>query len=316
VDASLWFVIAVFEYLQKVRNGPTARQDRVTLFQAIETILEGYSRGTRYGIRLDDDGLLRAGQPGAQLTWMDAKVGDWVVTPRIGKPVEVQALWLNALWIANQSTSRWEHHLTQGLRSFRDRFWNKELGFLNDVVDVNHEPNTFDATLRPNQILAVGGLPMPLLDGEVARLVVEVVEDQLVAPLGLRSLAPTQRGYSPQYTGGVRERDGIYHQGPVWPWLHGAFVEAWVRVHGRTNEVKRTARKRFLAPLLAHLEEAGLGHISEITDAESPYTPRGCPFQAWSVGEALRLDRIVLTESVARPSPKAGNKRLRGMVPA
>jgi glycogen debranching enzyme len=145
---------------------------------------------------------------------------------------------------------------------------------------------------------------------------VEVMEDQLLTPLGLRSLGPTQPGYHARYSGGVAERDGVYHQGTVWPWLHGAFVEAWVRVHGGTNEVKRTARKRFLTPLLEHLEEAGLGHISEIADAEAPYTSRGCPFQAWSVGEALRLEQTVLAETVRKTSGKVIKKRGRGMVPA
>jgi glycogen debranching enzyme len=169
------------------------------------------------------------------------------------------------------------------------------------VIDCNHQPGTVDAAFRPNQILAVGGLPFSLLEAEQALRVVVAVEARLWVPLGLRSLAPGEPGYAPRYQGDASERDGCYHQGTVWPWLIGPFVEAWVRVRGETNDVKREARGKFLAPILAHLEEAGLGHISEIADAEAPHTPRGCPFQAWSVGEALRLDRTVLAETNAAP---------------
>jgi predicted glycogen debranching enzyme len=310
VDASLWFVVAAYEYMKVAAKGTPSVSDESILRGAIEAILEGYASGTRYGIRMDDDALLTAGQPGVQLTWMDAKVGDWVVTPRIGKPVEVQALWINALWIANQFTSRWEDKLSHAVYSFRERFWNPERGFLNDVVDVNHQVGMIDSLLRPNQIFAVGGLPMQLLDGELARLVVEVVEDQLLTPLGLRTLGPKEQAYCGRCTGGVAQRDGAYHQGTAWPWLLGPFVEAWVRVHGNTTEAKRVARQRFLAPVMQHLEEAGLGHVSEIADAESQHTPRGCPFQAWSLGEILRLHRVVL----AVPNNKPGPKRKRELV--
>jgi len=323
VDASLWYITAVHEYLDASKSvisssvnseaTPTADDERPTdllktdslitdslvasrLLAAVEAILDGYSRGTRFGIRLDSDGLLAAGTPGVQLTWMDAKVGDWVVTPRIGKPVEIQALWLNALKIVSRWSRRWEAAFEHGLASFRDRFWNAAGGCLYDVVDCNHQRGVVDATFRPNQILAVGGLPFSLLDEEQALCVVAAVEARLWVPLGLRSLAPGEPGYTRRYEGGVRERDGAYHQGTVWPWLIGPFVEAWVRVRGGTNQARREARGKFLAPLLAHLEEAGLGHVSEIADAEAPHTPRGCPWQAWSVGEALRLDQVVLAE--------------------
>jgi predicted glycogen debranching enzyme len=227
---------------------------------------------------------------------MDAKVGDWVVTPRIGKPVEVQALWLNALWIGSRRSERWADLLARGRAAFAERFWNQARGCLFDVVDCDHRAGATDAALRPNQIFAVGGLPLALLEGERARQVVDVVERRLWTPLGLRSLAAAEPGYTPRYQGDVRARDGSYHQGTVWPWLLGAFVDAWVRVRGATTEVKREARQRFLAPLLAHLDQAGLGHVSEIADGDPPHTPRGCPFQAWSVGEALRLDQVVLAE--------------------
>jgi predicted glycogen debranching enzyme len=291
VDASLWYIIAVHEYLQAAKLHPDVQR---RLHAAVEAILTGYAAGTRFGIRLDDDGLLAAGVPGVQLTWMDAKVGDWVVTPRIGKPVEVQALWLNALWIASRFNDQWRPLFERGRTSFESRFWHDAGGYLADVVDPDGRRGTMGATLRPNQIFAVGGLPVALLDGQRARRVVDVVEASLLTPLGLRSLAPGSASYAPRYRGGVRERDGAYHQGTVWPWLMGAFVEAWVRVRRDTPEAKREARARFVEPLLQHLGDAGLGHVSEIADAELPHTPRGCPFQAWSLGELLRLMEKVL----------------------
>ena len=304
VDASLWFVIVVHEFLQAAQKERLALNgDRKKLIGAVETILNGYSRGTRFGIRADADGLLACGVPGEQLTWMDAKVGDWVVTPRIGKPVEVQALWLNALWIASQHNDHWKEPLQRGLDSFQARFWNAERKMLYDVVDVNNRPGTFDASFRPNQILAVGGLPLRLIEDNRAFLIVEAVKNHLWTPLGLRSLAPGEPGFVPHYEGGVRERDGAYHQGTVWPWLIGAFVDAWVWIHKRTPPAIHEARRAYLQPLLDHLAEAGLGHISEIADAEAPHTPRGCPWQAWSVGEALRLDRVVLPEPAKLAPP-------------
>jgi predicted glycogen debranching enzyme len=298
VDASLWYVIAVGDLLADVTAKVLAR-DRRKLRDAVQAILDGYSRGTRYGIRSDDDGLLAAGEPGVQLTWMDAKIGDWVVTPRIGKPVEIQALWLNALAIGATVTedARWSKLFTRGIESFRDRFWHAAGGYLYDVIDMNHEPGAVDASFRPNQIFAVGGLPRALLDGLQARQVVDAVEARLWTPLGLRTLAPGEPGYTPTYEGDVHSRDAAYHQGTVWPWLLGSFTDAWVRVRGSTAAARRDARVRFLEPLLRHLEVAGLGHISEIADAEPPHTPRGCPFQAWSVGETLRLAEVVLSDA-------------------
>jgi predicted glycogen debranching enzyme len=298
VDASLWYVVAVHDFLRAAEagRGKATRRDQQALRRAVEAILAGYAGGTRYGIRCGADGLLAAGQPGVQLTWMDAKVGDWVVTPRVGKPVEVQALWLNALRIGSAFSDRWGEAFERGRDSFRRRFWNDSGGCLYDVVDADHEPGKSDASFRPNQIFAVGGLPFPVLEGEQAKRVVDAVEARLLTPIGLRSLAPGEPGYTGRYQGGVRERDGAYHQGTVWPWLLGPFVEAWVRARGSTAVAKREARTRFLKPLLAHLGEAGLGHVSEIADGDPPHTPRGCPFQAWSVGEALRLDQSVLAK--------------------
>jgi glycogen debranching enzyme len=215
------------------------------------------------------------------------------VTPRIGKPVEVQALWINALRAGAAFDPAWAGPAELAARSFPLRFWNESAGCLFDVVDVDFAPGANDASVRPNQIFAIGGLPSPVISGAQAASVLRVVESELLTPLGLRSLSPHHPDYRPRYEGGVRERDGAYHQGTVWPWLACAFVEAWLRVHGRGEQALAEARERFLAPLLAHGLQAGLGHVSEIADAEAPHTPRGCPFQAWSVGEVLRMTGIL-----------------------
>jgi predicted glycogen debranching enzyme len=305
VDASLWFVVVVGELLAAAARAgkPVPTAERRRLEAAVVAILEGYERGTRYGIGADEDGLLRAGVPGVQLTWMDAKIGDWVVTPRIGKPVEVQALWINALRVGAAVDSRWGALADRAQASFAARFWNPERSCLFDVVDSDGVSGRTDATLRPNQIFAVGGLPHPVLSGTRARAVVDTVEHELLTPLGLRSLGPAESGYQPRYEGGPRERDAAYHQGTVWPWLLGAWVEAWLRVVGDDAEHRAAARRRFLEPVLAHRAEAGLGHVSEIADAEPPHTPRGCPFQAWSVGEILRLERLLAKPGV-EPRPR------------
>ena len=307
-DASLWYVIAVGETLKAAADVEPAQRRR--LVAAVEAILDGYARGTRYGIRATEDGLLAAGMAGQQLTWMDARVAGREITPRIGKPVELQALWLNALAtavaLASPSAARWDDLFRRGQAAFELRFWDETHGRLHDVVDVEHRPGVVDATFRPNQLLAVGGLPLPLLTGARARRVVDAVEAALLTPLGLRSLAPDEPGYCPTYQGGVEARDGAYHQGTVWPWLMGPFVEAYVRVRGGTAEAKRVARARFIAPLLAHLDEAGLGHVSEVADAGPPGRPGGCPFQAWSLGELLCVERGVLADV---PHPAVGQRR-------
>jgi predicted glycogen debranching enzyme len=259
----------------------------------VQAILSGYFRGTRYGIRCDADGLLRAGVPGEQLTWMDVRIGGWVVTPRIGKPVEVESLWLAALKIGGQFDSQWSDVAARGLKSFRARFWNESLGCLYDVVDVDHQAGKVDESVRPNQILAVGGLPENLLDVKRARRVVDLVEDRLWTPLGLRTLDPADPAYAPHYVGGVKERDAVYHQGAAWPWLAGPFIEAWVRVRGDSPKVRAQARTQFLEPLLERLEIAGLGHLPEIADGDAPHAPRGCPFQAWSLGELIRAQTLL-----------------------
>ena len=309
VDASLWYVVAAGEFLEAcdAHGFPLAPARRRALHAAITAILDGHIAGTRYGIHADTDGLLAAGEPGWQLTWMDARADGREITPRIGKPVEVQALWAAALAVGARLRPRFGDRLERVRRAFPERFWNDDLGHLNDVVDCDHVPGCVDPTLRPNQVLAVGGLPLRLLSGLAARRVVDVVESRLWTPLGLRSLAPGEPGYAPRYVGGPSERDARYHQGTVWPWLVGPFVEAWLHVHGDTPGARQVAHERFLAPLLAHLDEAGLGHVSEIADAESPHTPRGCPFQAWSLGELLRLRRVVLAPAASRPAALVGN---------
>lgn len=295
VDASLWYVIAVGDYLRAVEKNPKITADCQTekLREAIKVILTGYHDGTRFRIHADSDGLLAAGEPGYQLTWMDARVEGHEITPRIGKPVEIQALWLNALAIAGQFSARWKPVFEKGRESFEKRFWNNEGGYLYDVVDCGHEPGVTDDAFRPNQIFAVGGLPLVLLSPERARRIVDAVEAKLLTPVGLRSLAPNEPGYVGHYGGSVAQRDGSYHQGTVWPWLMGPFVEAWLRVRGNSAEAKAEARARFLPSLYEHLQHAGLGHISEIADGDFPHSPAGCPFQAWSLGELLRIEKLL-----------------------
>jgi predicted glycogen debranching enzyme len=292
VDSSLWFIIAGHELLAAAdrMHQPIDPHLAACLHDAFDAILTAYQQGTRYGIAADEDGLLRAGVAGMQLTWMDAKIGDWVVTPRIGKPVEVQALWINALRIAG---ARWTALAERASQSFAARFPDPRTGGLFDVIDADHVPGAVDARIRPNQIFAVGGLPFQVIGGDIAAGVVSLVRDRLLTPMGLRSLSADDPDYRPRYGGSPLERDAAYHQGTVWPWLLGPFVEAWLRVSPDKRGAAATAQAKFIAPLLAHLEAAGLGHVSEIADGDPPHTPRGCPFQAWSMGELIRLQSIL-----------------------
>ncbi|MFO1396217.1 MAG: amylo-alpha-1,6-glucosidase [Burkholderiales bacterium] len=282
VDASLWFVIVVHEFLAAVPGSPV----RAALLAAAEAILAGYTKGTRHGIRMDDDALLACGAPGVQLTWMDAKVGERVITPRSGKPVEVQALWYNALRLAGGAHAQAAARVAP---SFAARFVRRDGLGLHDVVDVDHVRGTVDASVRPNQIFTVGGLPFPLVAGSAARAVVDVVLRDLVTPAGLRTLAPGDPRYRGRYEGDPAQRDGAYHQGTAWPWLLGPFTDAWLRVHGDDVATRREARERFVAPLVAALAARGQGHLSEIADGDAPHAWRGCPFQAWSQGELIRM---------------------------
>lgn len=289
IDASLWFVHAVERYLTYTKKTEPVR---TVAWPVVKQILDGYRKGTRYGIRLDRDGLIAGGVPGVQLTWMDAKVGEWVVTPRHGKPVEVQALWIRALAVGESLARKFrEPAYAERCRldrqaaadSFRRRFWHEPGGYLFDVVD---GPDGDDASIRPNQLYAIA-LCDDLVTEDQAKRVLDVVEAHLFTPVGLRTLSLKDPHYRPRYEGGVPERDGAYHQGTVWPFLLGVFITAWLKVRGR-HWSQRVRARSFLDGLAAHLNEGCLGQVSEIFDAEAPHQPRGCPAQAWSVAEPLR----------------------------
>ena len=284
-DASLWFIVAVHDLLRL--NGAESGL-RARLQNAADAIIAGHMAGTRFGIRVTDDGLLRTGEMGTQLTWMDARAAGIAVTPRIGKPVEIQALWYNALRIASAWTPGWTEHAEKAAGAFRDTFADGRTGGLIDVADADHVPGNADASVRPNQIFAVGGLPFALLSGAAAKATVDVVQRVLLTPMGLRTLDPADPRYCPHYNGAPDRRDRAYHQGTVWPWLIGPFVEAWLRVNGDRPRNRKFARQNFLPGLEAHVAAAGLGHVSEIADGDAPHNPCGCPFQAWSLGELIR----------------------------
>lgn len=281
-DATLWYFEAIRAY-----HAATGDDDLLgELFPLLAEIVDWYCEGTRYNIQLDgDDGLVYAGEAGLQLTWMDAKVGDWVVTPRIGKPVEVNALWYNAL----RSLSRFARHLGHSGEAYDrlaesnyqgfQRFWNESLGYCFDVLD---SPQGNDASLRPNQIFAVSLPESPLTDIQ-QRKVVEICGRVLLTSHGLRSLSPYEPDYRGYYGGNQFSRDGAYHQGTVWGWLLGAYVLAHLRVFNNPAQARQ-----FLAPMRHHLRTAGLGSISEIFNGDPPFSPKGCIAQAWSVAEVLR----------------------------
>jgi predicted glycogen debranching enzyme len=288
VDATLWFFEAIRAYVEYSGDIEFVRRK---LYGVLKEILDWHMRGTRYGIRVDDDGLLMAGEPGAQLTWMDAKIGDWVVTPRHGKPVEIQALWYNALRIFESFAEEFRdeearlptHELADlASRSFTTKFWNEEARCLYDLINGTEA----DGAIRPNQIFAAS-LHYAILPLEKTKPMLEAIERELLTPFGLRTLSPRDSRYRPQYEGGVWERDSAYHQGTVWPWLLGPFISAYVKAHDRSEESRNQARA-WIEGFSEHMQIAGLGQISEILDAEAPHRPRGCIAQAWSVAELLR----------------------------
>ena len=288
VDATLWFFEAVRAYLAYTGDLDFVQHE---LYSVLSDIISWHVRGTRFGIKLDSTGLLNSGEPGVQLTWMDAKVGDWVVTPRRGKPVEIQALWYNAVCIMEDIAGRlgdesvrkrYNNMAALTKWSFNRLVWNEKGSYLYDVV--NGGPP--DASIRPNQIFAVS-LPHSMLSPERAKQVVSIVEQHLLTPYGLRSLAPDDPQYRVRYTGDGASRDGAYHQGTVWPWLMGPFITAYIKVNAGSESARRQA-KAWLGPLRDHLTDAGLGHISEIFDGDVPHRPVGCIAQAWSVAEVLR----------------------------
>jgi predicted glycogen debranching enzyme len=285
-DATLWYFHAIDRYLAATGDRETLR----LLLPKLKGIVDHHIRGTRFGIRVDpSDGLLRQGEQGYQLTWMDAKVGDWVVTPRRGKPVEINALWYNALrllegWVLVEEgegpARSLAAHAERARQSFNARFWYAKGGYLYDVVDGDTGD---DPACRPNQVFALS-LPHPVLQQPRWRSVLSTVKERLLTPVGLRSLSPDHPDYKAKYYGDLRSRDAAYHQGTVWAWLIGPFIDAWVRVHPED----RTESRRFLDGFVAHLSDACVGSISEVFDAEPPYTPRGCIAQAWSVAEVVR----------------------------
>jgi predicted glycogen debranching enzyme len=304
-DATLWYFHAIDRYLQATGDRETLR----LLLPTLIDIVERHVQGTRFGIAVDPaDGLLRQGAPGYQLTWMDAKVEDWVVTPRRGKAVELNALWYNALrllegWVREERGAEEAAALTTRAgrvrASFNARFWHAPGGYLYDVVD--GEGGGDDAACRPNQLFAIS-LRHAVLDESRWASVVTVVRERLLTPMGLRTLAPGHPDYKATYDGDLRARDAAYHQGTVWPWLMGAFVEAWLRVHPTDHARMRALLEGFTS----HLDEACVGSVSEIFDAEVPFTPRGCISQGWSVAEVLRA--LILTAEPGTPAPRQGGE--------
>lgn len=293
VDAGLWLFVAVGRYLESSGDLATVRDE---LLPVLEDIVGWYDRGTGDGIRVAGDGLLAAGDPSTQLTWMDARVDGIAVTPRHGKAVEVNALWVNALGIVADLLERcgreseapaWRERAAEARHRFGEAFWDEAAGALYDVV----RDDGVDAAIRPNQILALA-LPHRLLDDHRARRVLRTVESRLLTPFGLRSLDPADPAYRPTYQGDAAARDGAYHQGTVWGWLLGPFITALVRYRG---EAGRAQARELAEGALAQLHEAGVGTCSEIFDGDPPHAPRGCIAQAWSVAELLR---VLLEETV------------------
>jgi predicted glycogen debranching enzyme len=295
-DATLWFFHALHRYVERTADRATLKM----MLPKLRDIVERHMQGTRFGIRMDPaDALLVQGQEGYQLTWMDAKVGDWVVTPRRGKAVEINALWYNALrllehWLRQEQSVADADYIEDTARrvqvSFNRRFWFESGGYLYDVVDA--EGGGDDDSCRPNQVLAIS-LDHPVLDHSLWQPVMKVVSERLLTPVGLRSLAPGSPAYKSKYFGDLRARDAAYHQGTVWAWLIGPYIDAYLKLHPE----QRDEARNLLLGFLPHLNEQCVGSISEIFDAEEPHTPRGCIAQAWSVAEVLRCwAKTALTE--------------------
>jgi len=288
VDASLWYINAAYQYLRFAKDLKTIRKD---LYGVLKEIVEYYKKGMRFNIHMDTDGLIYAGERGVQLTWMDAKVCDWVVTPRTGKAVEINALWYNALKIMSffaremnfYDESKDYNIIAEKVnKSFNDAFWFEEGRYLYDFINGETKNNA----IRPNQIFAVS-LPYSMLSKDKQRGVVETVKVHLLTPYGLRSLSTKDKDYVGHYLGNVFERDSAYHQGTVWAWLIGPYISAYARAYAGNKDTLKYIEELFV-PFYAHLFDAGLGTISEIFDGDPPHTPRGCISQAWSVAEILR----------------------------
>ncbi len=286
VDATLWFFVAIYKYLQYSKDGKFVCDELLPL---LNEIIAWHDKGTRYNIHVAEDGLLYSGEPGVQLTWMDAKVADWVVTPRQGKAVEINALWYNALMIVSELSRQFgltddaERYAARGrkvAKVFTDVFWEEQNGYLYDNVNGDHK----DAAIRPNQIFAIS-LPFPLVGDKRAKQIFTVIEEKLYTPMGLRSLSPDDSNYRPHYGGDQLSRDGAYHQGTVWSWLLGPYITALVKIEG---EIGQKWAKEIIEKIIPHFSDGCVGSISEIFDAESPHGQRGAIAQAWSVAEILR----------------------------
>ena len=285
VDGTLWYFIAVHKYLQATNDKKFVL---ARILPVLKDIIQWHYNGTRYHIHVDDDELLYSGEAGVQLTWMDAKVGDWVVTPRTGKAVEIQALWYNALRIfaallemnkEKAAADKMNGKAEQVKTSFLNKFWNAADGYLYDVVDGDHK----DASLRPNQLFAVS-LPFTLLEGKQAHSVLKIVEQKLYTPVGLRTLPADDNRYVGVYGGDQLKRDSSYHQGTAWSWLLGAYVDSIIKVKAEKSKAKKVIQN-----FKYHLEEGCIGSVAEIFDADAPHHPRGCMAQAWGVAEILRV---------------------------
>lgn len=287
VDATLWFVITIKKFLDETNDFYFIRE---TIYPQLKKIIEWHEKGTRFNIHEDYDGLLYAGEPDVQLTWMDAKIGDWVVTPRTGKAVEINALWYNVLMIAHELAKNFNDKnceiyyrgkAVKVLKSFNETFWYQEGGYLYDYVNGDYR----DVSFRPNQLYALS-LPYKLLEKDKAKLIVDKTYEKLYTPFGIRSLSPDDKNYKPIYTGDQYSRDSAYHQGTVWSFLLGAFADA---IEYAYPDEKSTRIKKIIEGFIPHLTSAGLGTVSEIFDGESPHHPKGCIAQAWGVAEFLRI---------------------------
>jgi glycogen debranching enzyme len=288
VDGTLWYFVAVYKYLQATGDKEFVLNE---ILPVLKEIIDWHFKGTRYNIHVDEDGLLYAGEVGQQLTWMDARIGTWVVTPRMGKPVEIQALWYNVLKIfaellrmngQNGDANIVEQTATKAKASFDNLFWNEDLNCLYDVIDENGKPNS---ELRPNQLFTIS-LPFALVEGEKAKSILEIITEKLYTPVGLRSLPMEDVHYVHQYGGDQWHRDSSYHEGTVWSWLLGPYVDALMKseVGGRKSDALKVIEN-----FRYHLNDGCIGSVSEIFDADVPHHPRGCVAQAWGVAEVLRV---------------------------
>jgi predicted glycogen debranching enzyme len=306
VDGTLWYFIAIYKYLQATNDKQFVLGE---LLPVLKEIIDWHFKGTRYSIHSTEDGLLYSGEQGVQLTWMDSKIGDWVVTPRTGKAVEINALWYNALSIyslllelegSNDAAIQIKQKALLAKKSFNDQFWNNEAGCLYDVVNGNEK----DDSLRPNQLFAIS-LPFSLLENQKAASVIKIVTEKLYTPVGLRSLSPGDPSYTSCYEGDSFKRDSCYHQGTVWSWLLGTYVDALIKIGTDKSLVKNVVEN-----FTYHLNEGCIGSVSEIFDAEPPHAPKGCAAQAWGVAEILRVIKDYDLVAEEKISPQSKTKKM------